>query len=64
MNLKNFQDNIDNGKLKVYLKVENKSSIYWGFGEMTGDIWNAAQLTIRQISHFKEFSFVFEGKIK
>ena len=52
------------GKLKVYLKVENKSSIYWGFGEMTGDIWNAAQLTIRQISHFKEFSFVFEGKIK
>ncbi len=64
MNLKNFQDNIDYGKLKVYLKVENKSNIYWGFGEKTPDIWNAAQLTIRQISHFKEFSFVFEGKIK
>jgi hypothetical protein len=51
------------GKLFVYLKYENTTSLYWGFGENVGNIWNPAQLSIPKISDLKEFSFIFEGKI-
>jgi hypothetical protein len=51
----------DMGKLTVSIKYGNKSSILWRFGDNIGDVWNAAQATVPQISDYPEFSFVFEG---
>ena len=50
------------GKLSVFLQADNKTNLYWRFGENVGDIWNAAQFSIPQLSHFKEFSIIFEGE--
>jgi hypothetical protein len=49
------------GKLSIYAKYDNKSSVLWRFGDNIGDIWNAGQVTIPQISDYPEFSVIFEG---
>jgi hypothetical protein len=51
------------GKLTMYARYDvNKSSALWRFGDNIGDIWNAGQVTIPQISDYPEFSVVIEGK--
>lgn len=49
------------GPLSVYLKTANKMGLLWRFEYNVGDTWNAAQVTITQISKYQDFSFVFEG---
>jgi len=52
---------IEMGTLSVYLKTEGFTGLLWRLNENVGDIWNAAQVTIKKIPQYDKFSVVFEG---
>ena len=51
----------DIGKLNFYVKAGNRRGLIWSFGENLGDIWNEAEVTIKKISDFSNFTIVIEG---
>ena len=51
----------DIGKLNIYIKAGNRRGLAWSFGENVGDIWNEAEITIKKISDYKNFTIVIEG---